>query len=348
MLEASRMIEYLYTITYSLNKKGNTIIPNREIDLQYNFGSAEHRIIIRYNPLQVFLDASYCSMALHHLLSRKKYTDKDFILMDQLIALTQITIQRLFVMQQLLAKNPSGNGSIKLHLIAHITLMGRLFTRFSITDSDQTESAHVIIKADYQETSKRHSSLNKELLQRNRSVHLATYIQNTSMENNNITNNNDLDNSGITNDNDNDIEESDGTTWQFIPNLGYIDIQCIKIRDVIQFQRFGGNSFDSNCIPIHPLIGIEGLQTLFISNYHDINKASVEGWYDLATKTIANQCQISLLKGIKLFSLNESESKKGYIIHCKSDHQILAAPGMNSSTVQHKSYNFIEVNILLN
>jgi hypothetical protein len=43
-------------------------------------------------------------MALHHLLSRKKYTDKDFILMDQLIALTQITIQRLFVMQQLLAK----------------------------------------------------------------------------------------------------------------------------------------------------------------------------------------------------------------------------------------------------
>jgi hypothetical protein len=54
MLEASRMIEYLYTITYSLNKKGNTIIPNHEIDLQYNFESAEQRIIIRYNPLQVF------------------------------------------------------------------------------------------------------------------------------------------------------------------------------------------------------------------------------------------------------------------------------------------------------
>ena len=41
--------------------------------------------------------------------------------------------------------------------------MGRLLTRFSITDSDQTESAHVIIKADYQETSKRRSFLNKEL-----------------------------------------------------------------------------------------------------------------------------------------------------------------------------------------
>ena len=153
MLEASRMVEYLYQITYCLNKKGNTILPNREIELVYNFGSESQRIVINYNPLQVFLDASYCSMALHQLLSRKKYSETDLIQLDRLVVLTQIAVQRLFIMQQLLSGNPSGNGSIKLHLITHLILQARLYTRFGIIDSDQTESAHIIIKADYQQTS---------------------------------------------------------------------------------------------------------------------------------------------------------------------------------------------------
>ena len=132
---------------------------------------------------------------------------------------------------------------------------------------------------------------------------------------------------------------------QFIPNLGYINLQCIKSGSNIIFQRYGGDNFESNSIPIHPLLGIEGLQTLFLSNYNDINKATSEGWFEMASKTFENKCQLSLLKGIKLFSFNESNSKMGYIIHCKSDHKILSAPGMNSSTIEQQSYNFIEVNI---
>jgi len=72
MLEASRMIEYLYQMTFSWYR--DYCVPNKLITYTYNDGNG-HIIKMQYNPMQLFFDASNCTMALNHLLSRKRFTE---------------------------------------------------------------------------------------------------------------------------------------------------------------------------------------------------------------------------------------------------------------------------------
>jgi hypothetical protein len=166
MLEASRMIEYIYQITFSIPKLSNNIIPNRSITFNYESGS-NIRLSISYNPLQVCLDASYCCLVLHQLLSRRYYTAGELVDLQRLITLGQIAVHRLFILKQLVSNCTSGTSVLKTHIIIHMVQSIRIWGHPKIFNVDKTESAHTQLKLDFSNSSKKISDYN-ELLQMNR------------------------------------------------------------------------------------------------------------------------------------------------------------------------------------
>jgi hypothetical protein len=167
MIEASRMIEYLYQIKYSLPKKENIIIPN--IDCDFTFESGNTTVDISYNPLEVILDASNSCLLLHQLLSRRYYTQQDLKDVQRMISLTQIIVHRLFILKQLVSNSTQGTSVLKTHILFHFVQCIRIWGYPKIFNLDKTESAHTQLKEDFAHSSKKLSQFN-ELLQMNRYV----------------------------------------------------------------------------------------------------------------------------------------------------------------------------------
>ena len=165
MIEASRMIEYLYQITFGLPKRNNNILPNTPRQFQYESGNLS--LEITYNPLQVFLDASYCCLAVHQLLSRRFYTKSEMKDLERLITLTQISQHRLFIVKQLVSNSTRGTSVLKSHILLHFVQCIRIWGYPKIFNVDKTESSHFLLKQDFAHSSKQLSQHN-ELLQMNR------------------------------------------------------------------------------------------------------------------------------------------------------------------------------------
>jgi hypothetical protein len=168
MIEASRMMEYLYQITYSISKQSNNILPNTLRNFQYQSGN-DTTLEISYNPLVVFLDASYCCMMVHLLLSRRYYTSNELLDLQRLITLTQISVHRLFILKQLVSNSVQGCGVLKTHILQHFVQCIRIWGHPKIFNVDKTESAHTQLKSDFRHSSKKLTDYN-ELLQMNRYV----------------------------------------------------------------------------------------------------------------------------------------------------------------------------------
>jgi len=166
MLEASRMIEYLYQITFSIPMMTNNIMPNRSISFDYENGN-NIQLSVSYNPLQVCLDASYCCLILHQLLSRRHYTSEELRDLQRLLTLGQISVHRLFILKQLVTNCTSGTSVLKTHIIIHMVQSIRIWGYPKIFNVDKTESAHTQLKLDFSNSSKKLSDYN-ELLQMNR------------------------------------------------------------------------------------------------------------------------------------------------------------------------------------
>lgn len=398
MIEGNRMIEFLYQFTYSLSKKGRTIIPNQLITFKYSSrGEDRNSLEIQYNPLQVFLDASYCSMALHSFLSRRKYSKSDLEKLELLITLTQITVHRLFILKQLLTNNTTGTSVLKLHLIIHFVLVIRLFGYLMITNTDKSESAHVQLKEDYSNSSKKLSNCNKEMMERNRIQHISSNISSiTSNTNNNIPSvlenksdydriNNNSSKIKSTRDVTLNSSNSDGginnggnstlssipdlfsqnqpngkSSMEYMATLGFIHIkfhllhgknsefiiQNIKSQHTLPYiilKQITILQHGELSIPIHPLLGLNGLLNLLFSNYNDPNKAIKEGWTEIFLQSIRNKAKIQLLNGSQLVYNEDGNLNTKYNVFSKRDHEVLSAPGINSRKILRERFNFIEV-----
>jgi len=130
------------------------------------------------------------------------------------------------------------------------------------------------------------------------------------------------------------------TSWVYNHRLGYVDI-FFRNNGYNNRYWIAHNETSDDLLPIHPLLGLEGLRKLFLGNLNNPNKAELEGWKDLAKLAVNGQANISLLKGIKLQKQDQS-----YIIYSKRDHTILAAPGLNAETITTDRFNFVEVSLV--
>lgn len=349
MLEASRMIEYLYQMTFSWNRNVDTIVPNKLITYIYNDGNG-HTIRMQYNPMQLFFDASNCTMALNHMLSRKRFTADELNDLERLLLLVQILVHRLFILKQLLAKSITGNFVLKLHLMMHFVIMIKLFGHLGITNTDKTESAHVEVKENYSNSSHKHSTVMKEMLLMNRTHQLTKYVKklsnghNTSGELNKESSNN-VNNERINDNHEEDNYDDDNTNfWGFNPTLGYVSFFWIKLPNTSTYLLSTNSNIPIplELLPIHPIIGIDGLKTLFIGNLNDHNKAKTERWDIIGKDCLKGLATFQLLKGIRLFTI-EDDQKSSYIIYAKRDHIIQSALGMNNSKIKQDRFNFVEV-----
>ena len=121
-IEASRIIEHLYQLTYSLPLNGKTI-PNEERTYEF-IHSNGNKSYYQYNPTTVILDANYCTMALHHLLSRRVLLQSEINTVARLSTLCQMVVHRLFILKQLLIGINKRSGALKPHLVGcHQSLM---------------------------------------------------------------------------------------------------------------------------------------------------------------------------------------------------------------------------------
>ena len=137
----------------------------------------------------------------------------------------------------------------------------------------------------------------------------------------------------------NGLEEQNQSSihWIFNYRLGYVPIYIEKNDRLRQYYIKHKESMEDD-IPIHPLIGFQGLNNLFIGNFHDPNKAEVEGWKSITQLAIEGKANISLLKGI---TIQDPHNK--YTMYARRDHELQAAPGFNSEAIKIEQFNFIEV-----
>ena len=353
MLEANRMIEYLYQMTFSWNRNLETTVPNKMITYTYNDGNG-HIIKMKYNPMQLFFDASNSTMALNHMLSRKRFTEQELKDLERLLLLVQILIHRLYILKQLLANSISGNFVLKLHLMIHFVIMIKLFGHLGITNTDKTESGHVEVKENYSNSSHKHSTVMNEMLLMDRTHQLTTYFKKFSLNSNtslkvidrNVSGSNaihELDN----NNGNNNYNEEDTNYWGFNPTLGYVSFLWIKLSNIPTYHLRPNNniSIPLNLLPVHPIVGIDGLITLFLGNLRDHNKARAEKWELIGKQCIEGSSIFQLLKGLRLYTM-EDNIKTSYIIYAKRDHTILSAIGMNNSKIIQDRFNFVEVSFL--
>jgi len=324
MIEASRMMEYLYQITFSFRRNGS-MLPNENITYEYFNIKNGIQLSIVYNPTEILLDASFCCMAFNHLVCRKVLKTSELVTLERLAVLTQLCVHRLFILKQLMAQSTSGSYVIKNHLIGHLGTFIRLNGHSGITNVDKTESAHVNIKEDFGHSSK-HLGNFKELIQMNRIKKITKQLMNNMQKGKRSDDDN----------NDSINNETTHTNTTFIPNLGYVDVKIIQVgRNQYEWRPiFNGTSL----LPVHVLLGINGLKQLFMSNLNDPNKAMVEGWKAIGEDCLKGVSKCSLLKGVKLTFNNEE-----YIIYAKRDHIVKSAPGINSGNIMRDRFNFVEV-----
>jgi hypothetical protein len=353
MLEASRMIEYLYQMTFSWNRNSDYIVPNKLITYTYNDGNG-HIIKMQYNPMQLFFDASNCTMALNHLLSRKRFTDSELQDLERLLLLVQILVHRLFILKQLLANSITGNFVLKLHLMIHFVIMIKLFGHLGITNTDKTESAHVEVKENCSNSSHKHSTVMNEMLLMNRTHQLNSYIKklstnNTTFSNNDLSNgtcNQDTNNDNSVNNSNLDVDyvEENTNFWGFNPTLGYYNFLWIKLTNTPTYLLQTNNNIVQSLelLPIHPIIGLEGMKKVFLGNLNDPNKSRIEKWEQIGNQCLVGSATFQLLKGIRLYTI-ENNIKSSYIIYSKRDHTIQSAIGMNNSKITQDRFNFVEV-----
>jgi len=135
------------------------------------------------------------------------------------------------------------------------------------------------------------------------------------------------------------MDQDNITSWIYNHRLGYVNVFIHK-NVYNNGYVFKHRETSESLVPIHPILGLDGLCKLFIGNVNDPLKAQSEGWKQLAISAINGQANISLLKGIKLQNKEQS-----YKIYAKRDHTILATPGLNAQTITTDRFNFVEVRI---
>jgi hypothetical protein len=204
----------------------------------------------------------------------------------------------------------------------------KLFGHSGITNVDKTESAHVELKEDYGHSSK-HLGNFKELINMNRIKKITTDIISKHY-------NNTMKSKGT----NHEISNNNTHDTIYIPNLGYVEIRIKRIGNE-QYEWlpiFNGNSM----LPIHPMLNINTLKQLFLSNLKDPNKAISEGWKEIGLECLRGVSKCSLLKGVKLMYHG-----KNCIIYAKRDHYVKSAPGINSGNIVRDRFNFVEVRIYI-
>jgi len=274
--------------------------------------------------------------------------------LERLLLLVQILVHRLFILKQLLANSISGNFVLKLHLMIHFVIMIKLFGHLGITNTDKTESAHVEVKENYSNSSHKHSTVMSEMLLMNRTHQLNHYIKKLST-NNTTSSNNDLSNRTCFQNNNNGHMENNSSLednyleentnfWGFNPTLGYHNFLWIKLTNTPTYLLKPFTNFipSLELLPIHPIIGLEGMKRVFLGNLNDPNKSKLEKWEQIGNQCLMGSAKFQLLKGIRLYTV-ENNIKSSYIIYSKRDHTIQSALGMNNSKITQDRFNFVEV-----
>ena len=342
-IEASRVIEHLYQLTYSLPLNGK-VIPNE--DRTYEFiHSNGTKSYYQYNPTQVILDANYCTMALHHLLSRRVLLQSEINMVKRLSTLCQMVVHRLFIFKQLLIGSNKRSGALKPHLVGcHQSLMLELNGPANTQDADMTESAHVKVKGQFAMSSK-HLDNFKELLQMDRTEKITKIIEETAKKLLNPIEVDDNFRDFEQHGDDNELNENEHETMWQETKLGKVLITINK-ENIWMI----GDGSNSNKLPLHRIITLYNVQTLF--NYNLQDKARLEGWFNIGRKCVKKQAQISLLNAIKIDTLHEkSDSKHKFLIYAQRNYSIKSAPGIRASNTYIDRFNCVEVGyfgILLN
>jgi hypothetical protein len=356
MIEGSRFIEYIYQFIHSLGVNG-LLISNELISLDFPDNS---RRKIAYNPTQLILDAGYVSLALHHIMQRSLLTESEIIVLRRLIYLSQLTTLRLFVFKQLMIGTNAALHVLKNHMTSHFDLLWDLYGDSGIWDTDFNESAHKMVKKHWVNSSKRlHQFQGTELLQMDRMIHIAKQIRNSTTDN--LTNDqiheivsNEKENNSLKN--DYSILDKDTSVYEF--RLGYTKLYSTIQSGSIEFiensiqngnMKCQWNVDDSNLnfdyIPIHPLIGLSGLNAEITRNLRLVDKYPDSNWKDIIYNCMVNRnknttWKCMLLNGTRLIDKNTNES---YIIYSKRDQIIKKAPGSTSYSKKIDRFNVIEV-----
>jgi len=231
--------------------------------------------------------------------------------------------------------------------------MIKLFGHLGITNTDKTESAHVEVKVNYSNSSHKHSTVMSEMLLMNRTHQLTKYVKNLSSDNNisghpNTDSNDNSTNQMINSNEEDNYDEEITNFWGFNPTLGYVTFLWIQLHNTTSYllSPNGNTPIPLELLPIHPIIGLDGLKTLFINNLNDHNKARSERWEIIGKDCLKGLATFHLLKGIRLFT-TENDQKSSYIIYSKRDHIIQSAIGMNNSKIKQDRFNFVEVSNLI-
>ena len=297
---------------------------------------------IYYNPTNVFLNASYCAMPLHHLISRKCLLESEIIMIERLTTLTQVSVHRLFVMKQLMSQNMKESFALKPHIWGHFGTMLRLFGHSGITNADQTESAHVGIKDKFGRSSKKLFNF-EELLLMDRTEKISSSINKHILHGNNSNiGENDEE---INIDNSSHIQHDIETTW-FLPKLGYTTILTTKGLPSENGTYIWNFDFNSSFekVPLHPILELSKLQQLFEYNLNDPNKAQIEGWKQIGYKCCIGEAKITLLNAVRIVHSSEIEQEeKSYLLYAKKSYEIKAAPNIRANSVFINRFNCVEV-----
>jgi hypothetical protein len=193
-----------------------------------------------------------------------------------------------------------------------------------------------------------------EMLLMNRTHQLNRYVK--KLTTNNITSsNNDLstgtcnqniDNSNLENNSSMEINYDEEITnfWGFNPTLGYHNFLWIKLTNTPTYLLKPNNNIVTSLelLPIHPIIGLEGMKKVFLGNLNDPNKSRLEKWELIGNQCLMGSATFQLLKGIRLYTV-DNNIKSSYIIYSKRDHTIQTALGMNNSKITQDRFNFVEV-----
>jgi hypothetical protein len=193
-----------------------------------------------------------------------------------------------------------------------------------------------------------------EMLLMNRTHQLNSYIKklttnNTSSSNNDLSNgtcNQDNNNDNSVNNSNLDVDyvEENTNFWGFNPTLGYYNFLWIKLTNTPTYLLQTNNNIVQSLelLPIHPIIGLEGMKKVFLGNLNDPNKSRIEKWEQIGNQCLVGSATFQLLKGIRLYTV-ENNIKSSYIIYSKRDHTIQSAIGMNNSKITQDRFNFVEV-----
>jgi len=327
MIEATRFVEYLYQLMYSIGVNGS-VVPNTNCSYYFPDGSGKQ---ISFNPTLIILDACFTALAVHILLSRSLLTETELSILDRLIFLCELTTQRLFALKQCMLQVNTQCYVTKSHMLHVLKLLIEWFGYTGIFDTDIFESLHKYVKKLWSQSSRKLMYFQgKEIITMNRIVHISKMNNNEE----NVTN-----------------KQSTTTPKSlYLATLGYISMKSnnrIWFNDVnkVECNWIPRNATHSSLLPIHPILTLGQLNQLFTR----VLRVKAEEWpqhySDIILETMKpldtyKKWKLQLLKGVRFI---DEYSNIPYIVYSKRDHIITECPGANVSATKIDRFNTIEV-----